>query len=64
MQPVAVCEIVGCSLAMVMEVYSHLTDEQRWRAFMRILESERHRGKDKRRRESVDQDRNEPRGSK
>jgi site-specific recombinase XerD len=40
MQPVAVCEIVGCSLSMVMEVYSHLTDEQRWRAFMRVLESE------------------------
>jgi integrase/recombinase XerD len=40
MQPVAVCEIVGCSLAVVMEVYSHLTDEQRWHAFMRVIEAQ------------------------
>jgi integrase/recombinase XerD len=38
MHPVAITDIVGCSLAMVTEVYSHLGDQQRYAAMMSILE--------------------------
>jgi site-specific recombinase XerD len=37
MQPVAICDIVGCSLPVVMEVYTHLGDEQRYRAMMDVM---------------------------
>jgi integrase/recombinase XerD len=37
MQPVAICDIVGCSLPVVMEVYTHLGDDQRYRAMMDVL---------------------------
>jgi integrase len=38
MHPVAITDIVGCSLAMVTEVYSHLGDQQRYAAMIQILE--------------------------
>lgn len=41
MQPVAICDIVGCSLPVVMEVYTHLGDDQRFRAMMDLLQDDR-----------------------